>query len=348
MKKILILLLISLTVLSLYPTDCFAAESQGFPFTAEIIAPVDQIGNVGYYHIPGQSGEEITLQAKLSNLTSESLEIKVVPMNAYSSQEGIFYQSPLEANAEHYALTDEKYNMAQYITAVEPVTLTANQTQVVSFTVTVPDLTTGTLLGGIRFVVFDGTQELQKGDKDLGNSQILIDKYQAMDFAIQIDFSQQDKTSISVGDPIFDGENIGVSLWFVNQAAMIQEKISGTYDIRSKDNTVLFSGAIDEFRMSPMAEFRKSLSWQYKTLEEGSYTLSLKLDVDGENKSFDKVFAINQKDVTDAQQAQAKINPEIEAGYPVWIWLVIGIFALAIVFISIKYLRLRQRANKKK
>ena len=348
MKKILILLLISLTVLSLYPTDCFAAESQGFPFTAEIIAPVDQIGNVGYYHIPGQSGEEITLQAKLSNLTSESLEIKVVPMNAYSSQEGIFYQSPLEANAEHYALTDEKYNMAQYITAVEPVTLTANQTQVVSFTVTVPDLTTGTLLGGIRFVVFDGTQELQKGDKDLGNSQILIDKYQALDFAIQIDFSQQDKTSISVGDPIFDGENIGVSLWFVNQAAMIQENITGTYEIRDKVNTVLFTGTIDEFRMSPMAEFRKSLSWQYKTLEKGTYTLSLKLNVDGAETSFDKSFAINQKDVTEAQQAQVKINPEIKTSYPIWIWFVIGLFVLVILFLVIKYLRLKRLTDKNK
>ena len=348
MKRVLTLLFVLLVVLSFYPTCCYAAESQGFPFAVEMISPTNQIGTVGYYHVPGEPGEQITLMAKLTNLTSQSLEIKVVSLNAYSSQDGIFYQSPLEVNLQVYALVDGKYGIAQYMTGMDPTTLLPNQTEVVSFSVAVPYLNIGSLLGGIRFVVFEGTQALQIADKQNGNAQILLDKYQAIDTAIQIDLPQKVKSSIAVGDPTFYADKIDVSMWIINQAAIIQENISGTYEIRDKENIVLFNGIIKAFKMSPMAKFQYPMSWQYKTLEEGTYTLSLKLNVNGEEIIFDKPFVIDKQDVTEAQQAQEKINPEIKARYPLWFWFVIGLFIIVIIIILIKYLRLKRLGNRKK
>ena len=333
MKRLLTFLLVMLAILSYYPTYSYAEESQGYPFAVEIILPANQIGTVGHYHIPGEPGEQITLMAKLTNLTNQSLEIKVVPINAYSSIDGIFYQNPLELDMQLFALVDEKYGMTQYMTENDPITLLPKQTETASFSVTVPDLNIGTLLGGIRFVVFEGTHELQKADENKESAQILLDKYLAIDTAIQIDLPQKDESSISVGDPTFNGETLDVSLWINNQAAIIQENISGTYEIRDNNDIVLFNGIINTYKMSPMTKFQYSLSWQHITLEEGNYALSLKLNVNGEEINLNKPFVIDKQNVIEAQQAQEKMNPEIKASYPIWFWIVIGLFIIITLLI---------------
>lgn len=164
MKRAFVLLFISLAVFSFSPTRTYAAESQGYLFSVKVIPSTKQIGNSGYYHIPGRPGEEITLQAQLANNTTQLLEVKVVPMNAYSSQDGIFYQGPLEVNAQVYSIIDEAYGLAQYMSKTNPIVLQPKQTEVVTFSIAVPELISGTILGSIRFIAFAGTQEVQKAD----------------------------------------------------------------------------------------------------------------------------------------------------------------------------------------
>lgn len=347
MKKVLALLFVSLAILSFSPIRGFAAENQGYLFAVEMIPPTDQIGNAGYYHIPGQPGEQITLQAQLTNHTNQSLKIKVVPMNAYSSQSGIFYQSPLEVNAQIYTLIDEKYGLAQYISQTDPITLQPNQTQAVSIKVTVPELSSGTLLGSIRFVTFAGTQEIQKADEQNKNAQMLIDKYQAIDTAIQIDLPQTVQPSVSVGDATFNGDQIGVSVAVVNQAAIIQENVAGTYEIRDSENALLFNGVMQAFKMAPMAEFQYPLSWQYKTLAAGTYTLNLILTVNGGDASFEKTFSVNQQGIAKAQQAQEKINPVIQTGFPSWLLVVLELLILGAIVFFIRHLRMKRMASRK-
>jgi len=344
LKRALALLFVSLAVLSFSPTRCFAAESQGYLFSVKMIPTINQIGNAGYYHIPGKPGEQIPLQAQLTNNTNQPLELKVVPMNAYSSQDGIFYQSPLEVNSQAYTLVDEEYGLAQYISETNPITLQPNQSEVVSFSIAVPELSTGTMLGSIRFIAFVGTQEIQKADEKNKYAQMLIDKYQAIDTAIQIDLPQTVQPSISVGNATFNGDLIGISVAIMNQAAIIQENITGTYEIRDHENIFLFAGVIPAFKMAPLTEFQYPLSWQYKILESGTYTLSLKIAVNGEESSLEKTFAVNQQGIAKAQQAQAKINPYIKAGFPEWLSIVIVLVILISIIFFIRYLRVKKHS----
>jgi len=290
MKKAFALLLSLLVALSFAPTQGYAASSQGYLFAAEMIPTANQIDAVGYYHVPGIPGETITLQAKLTNLSDQSIEIKAVPMNAYSAQDGIFYQNPQEVNMQLYTLVDDQYGMAQYMTVTSPIALSAYQTESVTFSVAVPNLDTGTILGSIRFVTFAGTDALQgKGEKN-GNAMMLIDKYQAIDTAIQIDLPQQVKASFTMGDPILSGDKITIKI--SNVAAVIQGNLSGTYEIRDRKTTVLYSGTILPFKMAPMSAFLFPLAWKHQELEAGTYTISIKLNVDDKVIVFYRAFAI--------------------------------------------------------
>jgi hypothetical protein len=172
MKKVLAAA-VSVLILSF----CFAgigfASNGRLPFAVQIVTPENNIGDAGYYHIPGRPGETIALQAALSNLTSEPLEIRAVPLNAYSGPDGIFYQSPSEVDSRLYSLADEDYGVSRYIQCADTFTLSAGESKTVDIVVTVPDVDAGTLLGSICFVVFTGTQQVEGAEGN--NSAILID-----------------------------------------------------------------------------------------------------------------------------------------------------------------------------
>lgn len=176
---------------------------------------------------------------------------------------------------------------------------------------------------------------------------MLIDKYQAIDTAIQIDLPQTVQPSISVGNVDFNGDQIGISVAITNQSAIIQENISGTYEIRNSANTVLFDGVMKTFKMAPMASFQYPLSWQYKTLTAGTYTLSLILSVNGEDTAYDNTFIVNQQGITKAQQAQAKINPHIQSSISPWLMIVLGLLILVSITLFIMYLRAKRLASTK-
>ena len=131
-----------------------------------------------------------------------------------------------------------------------------------------------------------------------------------------------------------------------NQAANIQLNITGTYEIRNKDNLLLFEGAIQEFKMAPMSKFQYPLSWQYQKLEAGTYTLSLQVTANGEKQSFENSFTVNGLGIAKAQQAQAKINPEIQASFPSWFPVAIELFLLLLVLLFIGFLRVKRRPSR--
>src|SRR5690554_4562 len=110
MKRAFILFILTLVLFTFLPEfTSSAAENQGYPFAVNIIPPEEQRTKAGYFHVPGKPGEQKILKAELINLIDQPLEIKVIPMNAYSKQDGIFYESPEKVNSDKYKLADERY-----------------------------------------------------------------------------------------------------------------------------------------------------------------------------------------------------------------------------------------------
>ena len=148
MKRTFVILAVLLFLLmNIFPTTAYAAEVD-YPFTVEITIPENNIDQLGYYHVPGNSGETIVLQAIVFNLTDQPIEVSAIPLNAYSGLDGITYQSPVNVDSLTYALADESYGLAQYIETVDTVYIVPKGSMNVSIRVKVPDIDAGTLLGG--------------------------------------------------------------------------------------------------------------------------------------------------------------------------------------------------------
>lgn len=320
-----------------------AAETQGFLFAAEMIAPANQIGTAGHYRIPGMPGEQIPLQIKVTNHTDQIVEVKFVPMNAYSSQTGIFYQNPDDVNTQAYSLLDSRYGLAQYMTVPDSLDLQPNEIQIVDFSVAIPDIDTGTLLGCIRVIAFAGSQTAQETDNQVESAQMLIDKYQAVDTAVEIILPNPATPSISVGEVTFLGEKIAVGVQINNQAALIQEGITGDYEIMDSQNAVLFSSAINKFKMAPMSTFNYPLTWQNKTLEPGTYALSLTLHVGDEVIDIRRDITIDAQGVDEAQRTQQRISPTIKSTQFQWYEVALQVLILIIIVLFIAFIRRKRR-----
>jgi hypothetical protein len=312
MKQALALLFAFLLAIVILPVSGNADGYEGSPFTVEIILPDNNIGSVGYYHVPGEPGERITLKAKLINLTDEPLKIKAMPLDAYSGPEGIFYQSPDEVDSNTYSLVDEKYGVAQYITTADLVTLQPKQSEEVEIYIAVPDINRGTLLGSIRFVVFTGTQEVQIEGQN--NSSILIDKYKAIDTAIQIDLPEEDQTSIKVGEPDFIENSTDLGVTILNEAAIIEENIYGTYQIKDKRNNVIYEGSIDAFKMAPMTKFKYLIPWGDKPFEPGTYTLYIEMNANGRIMNYEIALETENKPVSPDEGNTAENTDDSQTG----------------------------------
>ena len=338
MKKMLALLIFLLAASEDFSAYVHATEESNFPFTVDMIPSQNQIGKAEYYHVPGKPGETIKLQAKLSNNSNQPLEVKVVPLNAYSSNTGIFYQSPAEVDSSRFSLSDEKYGLAQYMAEVSPITLQPRQSEVVSFSVAVPELNKGSLLGSIRFVIFEGTTEVDNAESGQKDSQLLIDKYQAIDTAIQIDLPESDRSLVAFGDLSFNEDIANLNLEIINQAAIIQENISGTYEILDANKRVLFDGTIPSFKMAPMSKFQYAIPWNHKTLSPGTYTFTLKSFIDGKQMKDAKTFEITNQSAANVKEKQAEVNPNIvleRTALPVWIWVIMAVLIATIVFLFV-------------
>lgn len=310
MKRTLITLAALLLVTMIFPGTVCAAELD-YPFSVEIIVPDNNIDRLGFYHVPGNPGDTIPLQAKLFNLTDQPIEILVIPLNAYTALDGISYQDPTNMDSVVFALADENYGLAQHIQAADTVHLAANASMLVDLKVSVPDISDGILLGGIRFAVFAGTQQVQNEEVD--SSTILIDEYLAIDTAIQIDLPGKVQPSVTAGIPKLT--NKGLCVPVVNGAAMIQENVTGTYQITNSQNTVLLEGSAILPKMAPMSEAHLFQPWD-AAWKEGDYTLTMQISVNGQTFDYARPFIIGEEAIVEMEEGQqsAVNEPAQESG----------------------------------
>jgi hypothetical protein len=353
-KRILYIIFIALMVFTAFPGKCFAADDGGYPFKVKIIPPSDNIGNTGYYYIPGTPGEKITLQAEVTNISDREIQVNAVPMNAYTGLNGIFYQPPDDVNKDTYSLIDEKYEMAACISGIQPFKLLPGQSETVNIFVTVPDIDTGTMLGSIRFVVFAGTIGAAGDGQTKKNTSILIDEYLAVDTAIRIELSNQAQSSVTVGDPGFDGNKINACIPIINSAAKIETGVSADYEIKDDQGTSLFKGSINSFKMAPMTQLIYHIPWGDAAIKEGAYSLDMNINAYGKTIEFKKTFSIGNETAVKAVEAQKKMQEETNNNTDTmrqdpsktWIPVItIAILAAFAVLIYMSYKKNREKQN---
>lgn len=329
MKVQKFLLLILTFAIILFPRTIIYADENDFEFRVEPIFPESQIGNQGYYHFKAQQNSTVALQAKVINDSERELTITIRSLNAYSGSQGIIYQE--EPVLEGTAITDEKYQFRQTTKNPTEITLAPSESEVVEFSVTVPEIT-GTLLGSMEFKVFQKTEEFTQGEE---NSQLLIDQYRAINLGVQVDVTDYNETpSVTIeGTPTFSPEQIAIMVPIQNNTPIIVPEISGTYEITNQDDANFsVTGNIPAIKMAPMSSFNYPIRWTGGTLEPGTYQIASTMDVNGEPQTFEETFTIENDEVEETQQ-KMEDRGQLEVAPDSFPWTMVIIIALLVVVI---------------
>ncbi|MFD1739609.1 WxL protein host-binding domain-containing protein [Bacillus salitolerans] len=330
MKHLLLCLILLAFMFISYPIISVYAEENNFEFRVEPIFPDSQIGNKGYYHFKGTPHDTVTLQARIINDSEQNLNVIIRSLNAYSGNQGILYQTePVLKGTE---IINESFQFQKIATTPTEVTLEPLQSELVEFTLNIPNIN-GTLLGSVEFRVFKGTKELTQKEE---NSQLLIDQYKAINIGVQIDVTDYNETpSMELDKPFFSPEQIAIMVPMENSYPVIVPNISGTYKItKNEDTTFSMTGEIPSFKMAPMTTFHYPIRWSEGTLEPGTYDVSLSLDVNGSTQSYEQTISIENNEVQKTQEKMEE-RGEVAIAPKTFPWTTIMIVLFIIVLILI-------------
>ncbi|MGO4886173.1 WxL protein peptidoglycan domain-containing protein [Anaerobacillus sp. MEB173] len=334
-------ILLSIMFLS-FPSFLVYAEGNDFEFRVEPIFPESQIGNQGYYHLKGNPNETVTLQARVINDSDKELNVTIRSLNAYSGNQGILYQT--EPILEGTAITNDEFQFTKFVKNPKELTLSPLGSEVVEFSVNVPDIN-GTLLGSIEFRVFQGTEELTKKEED---SQLLIDQYRAVNLGVQVDITDYKETpSLTFESPHYSPEQMAIMVPMGNSHPVIVSNISGTYKVtKSKDEPFSLTGDMPSFKMAPMTAFHYPIRWSEGTLEPDDYNVTFTLNVNGQTQTYEQTVSIRNEQVKETQEKMEE-RGEVEIAPKTFPWTTVIIALLLVIVVILLWMMKRSKPQRK-
>ena len=344
MMKILHVFMIAVVGFLLFPCiKGHAAKANEFQFDVE---PIFQEGQQpeGFYHIQVKPNNVYTLHAFVTNKGARELPLKIHPLNAYSNQQGIFYQK--EASDISTAIVENPYKLVNYIKVKPGITLKPHESKKISFTVKAPEKATGTVLGGVQFIAFGGKKNVTPDEHSGQKAQFQVKEYHARNIAIQLDYPKAESAHVSFGKVTFDPKAANLHLEVENKAARIQDNISGTYKVEDDSGKPLFHGNLEKWKMAPKTRFLYPISLGAKSLSPGSYRFILHANVDGTRFEVKKRFKINQELAKQAQDHQSSDRPTVvipKNSVPLWAWILIAVVILLLAGNGFLFYRLNKR-----
>jgi len=244
------------------------------------------------------------------------------------------------------SLLDDSFALSKSISVASEVTIKANQTIKVPIAVTVPNMSKGTVIGGVQIwesaVPSKQTNETVK--ENTATFKVITRTVFSM--AIQLDLPEQALPAFSFGKAGFNPVGPNVFIEMRNDAPMIQRQISGVYKVTNKDGQELFAGKFEPMIMAPKTRINFPMHWDGSVLGAGKYTLSITANVAGKEivaeENFDISNALVKDYVEETKANQPIAQTQTQAGIPYWVVIaaVIIIAGLMVWFIKRKKIKL--------
>lgn len=270
------------------------------PITVKPILPSNQkTGVTGYFNLSVNSGDSQIIYMQITNHKMESVDVTLVSANAYTRPEGgIFYD---KVSSPETILLDSSFALSEYIFTDPSITISSNETIKVPIKITVPDIKSGTILGGILISETADTGKAANEDTKAGEAKFKLKTKTVYAVAIQLDLPNTPTSAFSFGKAGFTSSGAKIFIEMRNDAPMIQRDISGTYTVTKKGGEKLFGGKIVPMIMAPKTQINYSFPWS-GTLESGNYILSIAASVAGGDVTIDRSFTIEEKEIEEYSQ----------------------------------------------
>nr|WP_309099194.1 DUF916 domain-containing protein [Fredinandcohnia onubensis] len=330
-KKIFILMLSLSSVFCItFNEVTVLSQESGTPLIVEPLYPDNQVKSVkGYFRLKVQPNQKQTVKVKLINNLNEEQKIMIKPANGFTNPVGgMLYSESLES--DNSILLEDGIKLAPNLKVESEIILKPKETRVIAIDIIVPNIDRGTILGAVRFITEGKTNE-EMVEANEGEANFVLKTETVYAIAVQLDLPIATNPNFSLGNAGFSPEGPSVIIEMTNDAQMIQENISGEYQIEDSEGNQLFEGKINPFKMAPKTQIRHPLPWNYETLEPGDYTLYAKINVNNNEVVTEEEISIGNKQVDEYVERNQPIVPQGEAkeGIPIWVWIISGSIVLA-------------------
>ncbi|MGG0888907.1 WxL protein peptidoglycan domain-containing protein [Cytobacillus horneckiae] len=297
------------------------ASANGQPFSVRAILPVNQDKNITNYISITTNKKEISqeIQFIVTNKTNKPLKIKVHPVNALTSPNGVIQYLPTlkETNSE---IINNQYGLEQFIKGENTLELKPSENKVVKLNVDIPEMN-GTVLGGVGF------QTIKESKEDT-ESQFSITNEINNIIGVQFNFPTKEKPNFIIGEPFIDSmpSLYALRLPITNNSPLLLKETSLDYEVWDyKGEKVFGSDKIDFlFNFAPNTKANIAIPWDNEVLSEGkTYKITGQVKYQDKSYPFEKEFTF--KNDGDKYSSVDNIVPVIGEN---WNWLVVAICIL--------------------
>ena len=212
----------------------------------------------------------------------------------------------------------------------------ANQTVEVPIEVTVPDMSKGTIIGGVLIEEKAEVSEQTSETVEKDTAQFKVITKTAFAIAIQLDLPEQAESAFSFGEAGFNAVGPKIYIEMLNDAPIIQRQIAGEYKVSDEDGQELFSGNFEPIIMAPKTKINFPLNWDSSVLEPGKYTLSITADVAGKEMLVEENFEINNESVKEYSERANQPIVQTQTGIPYWVVIVSTVITVGLVLWFVK------------
>lgn len=343
MRRIILLILFTIGISTNIFVHPAFAQNAGAPLTVEPLYPENQVQTVkGYFRLKVQPNQKQTLNVRLKNNLDQNQTVIIKPANGYTNPVGgMLYSEKVES--EDSILLDDAINLAEFLEVDSEIILNPSETRKISIQMTTPNIEKGTVLGGIRFVT-EGKSANEEIEGNEGEANFVLKTETVHAIAVQLDYSHQPMPNFSLGKAGFIPTGPSVFIEMKNDTQMIQENISGQYQVLKANGDSIFDGDIPSFKMAPKTQIRYPIQWMNETLENGNYQIKLTMKVNGREVLATEDFTIGQEEVNEYVERTQPIVPQAEEEevIPGWIWIIAGAIVLAGIMF---WLGMRRKTN---
>lgn len=296
----------------------------------------------GNYYITGDPGQTVDLKLLVVNKASDTRQFQFRVVTAYTNDKGTLSFDKIKVSDPSL-----KYKVRNYATPKDAVfKVPGNKTATLTFKVTVPkESFNGSIMGGVTVSPY---KEKAKGTVS-SNGTLIKNRFS---YSIPIQIKQKDheneeaKYSIRTVRPALvgtsSGSNQGVNANIHNSTNSYTGSLSATAVVTKKgDKNFKIKQNYGSQNIAPTTNYNLGISWGKKSFQSGEYHLKVTYKTTGGIKSW-----VLNKDFTITNDQAAKYN-KLAGQKPnyLWLYILLGILALAIILGLGIYLGKRNNKN---
>lgn len=330
------LLAIPLMMLVAQPNSAYA-EKVNYAVTP--IYPANQTDpNLGYYDLKVKPGQKQTVSIAVQNSGSKAAQVDVTPTTATTNDSGLMNYQPSDAKKD----STLKYAFSDLMSGSQRVTIPANGSQTVTFTLQAPKATFAGKISGGFYVSEVADDSVTKSLS--GKGATLTNRYA---YVVGVVLRQDGQPTVK---PSLRLQTVKPGLVNAHTAIIAnlqntRAESLGEMDVKAEirkvgQSKVLYQNHQQGLQMAPNSNFNYGINLKNKPLKAGRY--QLKMTIKGNKGSWvlTKEFTITR------QQANKYNDKAVELPKTNW-WPYIIIGLLAVIILFLIWLLWKRRKNDK-